>query len=97
MEPANRGTEMAKRYAAQYANGHRVEFTAAQCHQAQQVINHDGATFFLAGVEVPAEQWFADVLGACEAAWAKKEQTHKRVRVLHGSSAGNYIEKWVKR
>lgn len=31
-------------------------------------------------------------------AWrARREQTHKPIRVLHGSSAGCYVTKWVRR
>ena len=38
---------------------------------------------------------------ACEmgyAAWVfKRELTHKKIRVLHGSSVGNYVWVWVKK
>jgi len=88
---------MATKYAVEYANGHRDEFTASQCHQAKQVSNYDGTRFFLADAEVTGEVWFAAVHAAIDAAWDKKNQTHKRVRVLHGTSVACYVEKWVRR
>lgn len=42
----------------------------------------------------------AEFIEACDdrhAAWFDNfSKTHKKVRVLHGSSAGNYVTKWVR-
>jgi len=88
---------MATRFAVQYKGRVRQEFTAAQCHQAAQVVNHPGTKFFFVGKEVSAQDWFTLVYAAVDAAWDKKNLTHKRVKVLYGSSAACYIEKWVRR
>lgn len=88
---------MSKRWSITYANGFTEEFTAAQCHQAKQVVNHPGTKFFFVGKEISAPDWFTMVLDACQQAWDKKNTTHKRVRVLHGSSVACYVEKWVRR
>lgn len=88
---------MTAKYSVEYANGFRQEFTGAQANQAKQVVNYDGSRFFLAGVEVDAAVWFSAVGSACDAAWAKKNETYKRVRVLYGSSSACYVEKWVRR
>lgn len=85
-----------KRYATTLSNGHRIE--TSSCHEAQNIQNYDNQqTFELAGKLVTAVEFFAAARTAVDAAWAKKEQTHRRARVRHGSSAGCYVEKWVRR
>ena len=87
---------MTKRYSTTYSNGHTAESSSA--HEAQNFGNYDDAqTFFLSGKQVDAVEFFAAVCEAVQAAWDKKAETHKRVRVLHGSSAACYVEKWVRR
>jgi len=88
---------MAKAYGVEYVNGFKQEFTARQCNQAKHIVNHDGTKFFLEGVEVDAIKFFEAVHAACEAGWEKKAETHKRVKVLHGSSVACYVEKWVRK
>jgi hypothetical protein len=88
---------MAKHFSVTYASGLTQEFSRAQWPQAQSVQNYEGTVFFLRGKEVPAAEFYAEC-GVLADAWlAKKELTHKRVRVLHGSSAGCYVEKWVRK
>ena len=85
-----------KRFATTYTNGHTVETSSP--HEAQNIQNFDDAqTFFLAGKPVAAAKFFAEVQSAVQVAWDKKNETHKRMRVLHGSSVGCYVEKWVRR
>lgn len=87
---------MAKRYSTTYSNGHTVE--TSRPHEANCWINYDDQQIFrLSGNVVTAEEFYFAVLKAVEAAWDKKNETHKRVRVLHGSSAANYVEKWIPR
>lgn len=84
-----------KRYAVEYPNGHRIE--TSSCHEAWNFTNFDGTKYFLRGAEVPAEQFYADCSNQSAAKFAKKNETHKRVRVLYGSSVADYVEKWVRR
>ena len=87
---------MATRYAITYSSGQTVE--SSKAHEAANWINHDDAqTFTLSGKPVSAIEFYAAARGAMQAAWNKKSETHKRVRVLHGSSAACYVEKWVRR
>lgn len=91
----NKGTKM-KRFATTYPNGHTVETSSA--HEAQSIQNYGNAqAFFLSGDPVSPVKFFSEVECAVGAAWDKKSTTHKRVRMLHGSSAASYVEKWVKR
>ena len=87
---------MAKRYSTTYSNGHTVETSSA--HEANCWINYDDQqTFRLSGKQVTAQEFYTAVRNAVDAAWEKKNETHKRVRVLHGSSAASYVEKWIPR
>jgi len=87
---------MTKRYATTYSNGHTVATSSA--HEAHNFRNYDDAqTYRLAGVQVGASEFFAATAAAMQAAWDKKAETHKRVRVLHGSSVGCYVEKWARK
>jgi hypothetical protein len=87
---------MTKRYATTYSNGHTVETTSA--HEAMSFQNYDDAqTWRVAGKQVTAVEFFSAVRSAVDAAWDKKNQTHKRVRVLHGNSVASYVNKWVPR
>jgi len=83
-----------KRYTTTYSNGHTVETSLA--HEAINIQNFDDAQiFFLSGKPVAAAEFYADAQQAMAAKLAKKEQTHKKVRVLYGSSAACYVAKWV--
>ena len=87
---------MAKRYSTTYSNGHTVETSRA--HEANCWINYDDQqTFSLSGKQVAAEEFYAAVRAAVEAAFDKKNETHKQISVLHGSSAASYVTKWVRR
>jgi len=87
---------MTKRYSTTYSNGHTVETSSP--HEARNFVNYDAAqTFRLSGRDVSASNFFAAANEACVAAWDKKNETHKRVCVLHGSSIGCYVTKWVRR
>ncbi|MGV0982353.1 MAG: hypothetical protein ACOYB0_08335 [Polynucleobacter sp.] len=88
---------MAYRYAIEYTTGMRQEFSANLFYEAKQCQNYEGARFFLSGVEVDAAAWFADIDAREQAAYDRKNKTHKRVRVLHGASVACYVTKWVKR
>lgn len=85
-----------KRFATTYSTGRTVE--SSSCHEARNFRNYDDAQrFFLSGKPVEAVEFFAAVDVAVQSAWDKKSETHKRVRVLHGSSAACYVEKWVRK
>jgi hypothetical protein len=85
-----------KRYATTYSNGHTEE--ASQWHWASQWVNYDEEQkFFLSGKPVTAADFYAAIQQARDAAFDKKNKTHKQVRVLYGSSVANYITKWVPR
>ena len=87
---------MAKRYSTTYSNGHTVETSSA--HEAASWICYDDEqTFMLSGKPVSPEEFYSSVRAAVDAAWDKKNETHKRVRVLHGSSVASYVNKWVRR
>lgn len=85
------------RFTVKYASQVTETFTAAQVNQAKQVTNHPGTTFYFLDKEVSAQDWFTMVYAACDAQWEKKNQTHKRVTVLYGSSVAGYVTKWVRR
>lgn len=87
---------MGKRYATTYSNGHTVETSSAS--EAHNFSNYDDAqTLRITGEPVSAAEFFSATAEAMQAAWDKKAETHKRVRVLHGSSVGCYVEKWVRK
>lgn len=87
---------MSKRYTTTYSSGHAVETSSP--HEAANWQNYgEGQTFALAGKPVSAEAFYAVVIAAVEAAWDKKAATHKRVRVLHGSSVAGYVTKWARK
>ena len=87
---------MAKRYGTTYSNGHAAETSSP--HEAMNFRNYDDAqTWRIAGKQVTAVEFFAAARAAVDAAWDKKNQTHKRVRVLHGNSVACYVNKWVPR
>jgi hypothetical protein len=82
-------------YATTYSNGHTAETSRA--HEALNFQNFDAAqAFFLSGKPVTAQAFYAAVKKSLDAALAKKELTHKKVRVLYGSSVGCYVYKWIK-
>jgi hypothetical protein len=83
-----------KRYATTYSNGHTVETSLA--HEASNIQNFDDVQiFFLSGKPVAAAKFYAAAQQSLAAKLAKKEQTHKKVRVLYGNSAACYVAKWV--
>jgi hypothetical protein len=83
-----------KRYTTTYSNGHTAETSLA--HEAINIQNFDDAQlFFLSGKPVTAAEFYADAQQAMASKLAKKEQTHKKIRVLYGSSAACYVSKWV--
>lgn len=87
---------MTKRYSTTYSTGHTVETSSP--HEANNWVNYDDAQkFFLSGKPVSVEEFFAAALESIQAKWDKKLETHKRVRVLHGSSVACYVEKWVQK
>jgi hypothetical protein len=86
---------MSKRFVIEYPGGHREEESSP--HAAKGYVPCDGCRFFLSGREVQSTEYVAAVEAAREAWVAKKERTHTRVRVLHGSSAACYVEKWVRK
>lgn len=87
---------MSKRFATTLSNGHTLESSSA--HEAANWQNYDDAqTFALSGKAVPAVEFYAAAHAAVQQAWDKKSETHKRVRVLHGSSVASYVEKWVRK
>jgi len=88
---------MAKRYTTIYSSGHKEETS----HWAEAfnlpVQLEDGQRWFLSGKEVTVQE-FRDAAGAAgDAAYEKKNKTHKEVRVLYGNSAACYVTKWVPR
>lgn len=97
---------MAKRFAVVHAN-ERTEFTARQYIDAKyfalRFVNAygyegcDEITFVIDNVKVSAK----DFVEACEQSFEDwydaKCKTHKRVRVLHGSSVACYVWKWVQK
>lgn len=87
---------MTKRYSTTYSNGHTRE-TSQWCEAANFAFIEDGQSFFLSGKKVSPSVFFGEVSDAAQAAEEKKLLTHKRVRVLHGSSVAGYVEKWVRR
>jgi hypothetical protein len=87
---------MAKRYATTYSTG--LVFETSSCHEANNIVCYDDQQkFALSGVPVSAEDFYAAANQAVNEAWEKKSKTHKRVRVLYGSSAASYVTKWVRR
>jgi ribose 5-phosphate isomerase RpiB len=87
---------MPKRYATTYSTGYAEQTSSP--HEAANWRNWDDQqTFALSGKPVSAEEFFAAARAAVQEAWDKKAQTHKRVRVLHGSSVASYVEKWVRK
>jgi hypothetical protein len=90
------GANMTKRYSTTYSNGHTEETSSAV--DANHFQNYDEAqTFRLSGKDVSAAEFFFSTRTAMQAAWDKKAETHKRVRVLYGSSAACYVEKWIRK
>jgi methionine aminopeptidase len=87
---------MTKRYATTYSNGHTFE--TSSCHEARNIINYgDQQTFSLSGVPVSAKEFFVAANEHADELLAKKSETHKQVRVRHGSSALSYVTKWIPR
>jgi len=56
-----------------------------------------GVRVFLKGEEVSIEEFVAAVNQGYTDWITKKMETHKRIRVLHGSSVANYVWIWVKK
>lgn len=87
---------MTKRYSTTYSTGYTVETSSP--HEANNWVNYDDAQkFFLSGKPASVEEFFAAARESIQAKWDKKLETHKRVRVLYGSSVACYVEKWVQK
>jgi hypothetical protein len=85
-----------KRYATTYSTGHTVESSSP--YEAFNWQHHDEEQkFFLSGKPVASAEFYAAIQQARDAAFDKKNKTHKQVRVLYGSSVANYVTKWVRR
>lgn len=83
-----------KRYKTIFSSGTVLETNLS--YEAINIQNYDDAQlFFLSDTPVTALGFFEAVRKAEDARLEKKEQTHKKVRMLHGSSAGNYVYKWI--
>lgn len=100
---------MTKEYKVVTPNGEVSEFTARNYIDAKyavlryvDVYGYDGCTLhgvhtFLKGIEVSVQE-FIEACDTGYTAWYEKKLiTHKKVRVLHGSSVGCYVNVWVKR
>lgn len=85
-----------KRFATVYTSGHTVE-SNLYCEALNMPMQEDGQRFFLSGKEVSFSDFSAVAYDAAVNAFNKKSETHKRVRVLHGSSVACYVEKWVRK
>lgn len=85
-----------KKYGTVYSSGY-TEATSSPHEAANWVNREEEQTWWLAGKQVSVADFFAAARAAVEAAWEKKNQTHKRVSVLHGSSVACYVQKWVRR
>lgn len=59
----------------------------------------EGYRYFVDGKQVTRAEAIVAANSAADAAWAKKEQTHKRVRVSVGASTcdNTYREVWVRK
>lgn len=87
---------MTKRYATILSTGYKYE--TSSCHMARNWINYDDQQqFFLSGKQVSAKEFYTAADDHVEELFSKKLETHKRVRVLYGSSAASYVYKWVPR
>ena len=85
-----------KRYATTYSNGHTVETSSP--HDAINFVNYDDAQlWFLKGKQVSAEVFFSVIREACEAYLENKMETHKQVRVRHGSSVLGFKTIWIRK
>jgi hypothetical protein len=85
-----------KRYTTKFTNGHIIETSNA--YDARQIQNYgDGQTFFLSGKPVSYLEFFETVCDVMDEKQAKKELTHKKIRVLYGSSVACYVNIWVRR
>ena len=84
------------KYKTTLSNGHIMETNNA--HEAHNFLPYDEQQkFFLAGVLVSFAEFLKTTTEAKQAAWDKKNKTHKQVRVLHGSSVASYVTKWIAR
>ena len=99
---------MTKHFAVEI-NGTRQEFTARQDLDARYAVQPYVDAYGFDGVEAAGVRCFVkgdevsaqDYLEACAQRfddwYAKKLETHKRVRVLHGTSIACYVWKWVRK
>lgn len=97
IDNATGADDMTKRYATTYSNGYTEQSSSAHEAVNWQNYDDDAQTFALSGKPVSAAEFYAAARAGVQAAWSKKNETHKRVRVLHGSSVAGYVEKWVRR
>lgn len=85
-----------KRFSTTYSSGQTVESSSP--HEAFNFVNYDDAQqFFLSGKLATAAEFYEAAANGVTGWKVKKLATHKRVRVLHGSSVASYVEKWVRK
>jgi hypothetical protein len=88
---------MAKKFVTVHSNGFKEESSHAYEANNFRFYGDESQKFFISGKEVTSGDFFEIVKSNLVSAFDKKNQTHKRVKVLHGSSGACYVEKWVKR
>lgn len=87
---------MAKRYSTTYSNGYTEQ--SSDPHEAWNFPNYDDAqTFALSGKPASAAEFYAAAKSAIQAAWDKKNETHKLISVQHGVTPFARVTKWVRR
>jgi hypothetical protein len=100
---------MAKQFTVILPNGTVSEFTARQYMDAMYTVNAYVGAYGYDGTEEAGLECYIkgdmvsskDFIDACEGnfdMWlAAKKLTHKRIKVLHGSSVACYVYKWIKK
>jgi hypothetical protein len=104
-----KGNIMSKQFKIVTQSDEVQEFTAKQYIDAYyaairwvDVYGNDGCAShgvhtFLKDVEVPMTEYIEACESGFDVWYEKKLITHKKIRVLHGSSVGCYVYIWVKR
>lgn len=87
---------MTKRYATTYSTGYTEQSSSP--YEARSFHYYDEEqTFALSGKPVTAADFYAAVDAAIEAAFHKKNTTHKLISVQHGVTPFARVTKWVRR
>ncbi len=85
-----------KRFATTLSNGHTMESSSP--HEAQNFQHYDAVqTFALSGKPATAAEFYAATSAGVQAAFDKKNTTHKIVSVQHGATHLGRVTKWVRR